>query len=370
MNNRKYILLGLGLAAAAFVTWYFSAIFFYLIASAVLALLGRPIVKLYSRIRIGRFSPSPTVCALGAMLTIMLIFAGIVAVFIPLILDEIKLLSSIDPRQVLQSIEGPLHALEEKLNSYTTDPTQHISIEAYVQQKLAEVFSFARVSQILNSIISTTGSLLVAFFSISFMTFFFLKDESLIYDTVQLFTPQKHSRAIRVVMLESQELLERYFIGICIQTAVVIFLVAIGLYIFGLKNALIIAFFAGIINIIPYIGPLIGAAFGIFIALSTNLHLDFYSEVLPLLGKVTGVFIVVQLIDNMLLQPMIYSSTIKAHPLEIFLVIMIAGSLAGIPGMILAIPAYTIIRVIAKEFFYNFRIVRKLTEDLEEVENT
>lgn len=368
MNTRKYIFLGLGLALVALVTWYFSTIFFYLIASAVLALLGRPFVKFYSRIKVGRSSPSPAICALGAMLTIMLIFAGIIGVFIPLILDEIKILSSIDPKQVLQSIEGPLRSMEEKLNAYNTDPTQHISIEAYAQQKLAEVFSFARVSQILNSIISVTGSLFVAFFAISFMTFFFLKDESLIYETVQLLTPKKHSRTIRIIMLESQELLERYFIGICMETAAVTFLIAIGLYIFGIKNALIIAFFAGIINIIPYVGPLIGAAFGIFIALSTNLHLDLYSEMLPLIGKVAGVFVVVQLIDNMFLQPMIYSNTVKAHPLEIFLVIMVAGSLAGIPGMIMAIPSYTIIRVIAKELFYNFRVVRKLTEDLEGTE--
>ena len=368
MNNRKYILLGLGLAAAGLAIWYFSAIFFYIIAAAVLALLGRPFVKWYGKIKIGRFSPSPAICALGAMLTIMLIFAGIIGVFIPLILDEIKILSSIDPKQVLQSFEGPVKAIEEKLNAYNTDPAQTISIEAYVQQKVAEVFSFARVSEILNSIISITGSLFVAFFAISFMTFFFLKDESLIYDTVQLFAPQKHSRAIRIVMLESQELLERYFIGVCIEIAAVTFLIAAGLYAFGIKNALIIAFFAGIINIIPYVGPLIGASFGIFIAVSTNLHLDFSSGMLPLIGKVAGVFLVVQVLDGMFLQPTIYSNTVKAHPLEIFLVIMIAGSLAGIPGMVMAIPAYTIIRVFAKEFLYNFRIVKKLTEDLEEID--
>jgi predicted PurR-regulated permease PerM len=368
MNNRKYILLGLGLAVTVLVIWFFSAIFFYLVAAAVLALLGRPFVKWYSRIKIGKSRPSPALCALGAMLTIMLIFLSIISVFIPLILDEINILSSIDPQQVLQSFEGPLRSLEDKINSYNTEPGQHISIESYVQQKLAEVFSFARVSEILNAIISVTGSLFVAFFAISFMTFFFLKDESLIYDTVQLLVPQKHSRTIRVIMLESQELLERYFIGVCIEIALVTFLIAIGLYAFGIKNALIIAFFAGIINIIPYIGPLIGASFGIFIALSTNLHLDFYSGMLPIIGKVAGVFIVVLLLDGTFLQPTIYSNTVKAHPLEIFLVIMIAGSLAGIPGMIMAIPAYTIIRVIAKEFFFNFRIVRKLTEDLEEID--
>jgi predicted PurR-regulated permease PerM len=359
------LIAGLLLAGAAI--WYFSTIFIYILIAVVLSLLGQPFVKLYSRIRIGKRKPSPGLCAAGAMLTIMLVFAGIVSVFIPLILDEVRIISSIDPLQVMHSFEGPMKSIEAKLNAYNNDPNNDISIQAYVQQKLVEVFSFTRVSSILNSLVSLTGSFIVAFFAISFMTFFFLKDNRLIYDSVLLLTPQKHSRAVKIVMLESQELLERYFIGIIIEIAAVTFLVAIGLYVLGIKNALIIAFFAGIINIIPYVGPLIGAAFGILIGVSTNLDIEFYTGILPLMGKIASVFLIVQLIDGLFLQPTIYSNTVKAHPLEIFLVILFAGSLAGIPGMVLAIPAYTIIRVIAKEFLNRFRVVQKLTEDLEEI---
>ena len=63
-------------------------------------------------------------------------------------------------------------------------------------------------------------------------------------------------------------------------------------------------------------------------------------------------------------KPTLYSERVKAHPLEIFLVILIAGSLAGILGMLLAIPSYTVLRVFAKEFFSQFRLVRKLTEKI------
>lgn len=366
-NRNKYLLLAASLVLTGFVVWYFSAIFLYILCAAVLSLLGRPFVKWYGKIKIGKFTPSPALRAAMAMLTIIIIFLSLISIFIPLVLDEIRIISSIDPGQVMQSFQGPLQAIEAKLNTYNNEPNAKISIEIYVQQKLGEVFSFARVSSILNSLVSLTGSLLVAFFAIMFMTFFFLKDEKLIYNSVLLITPQKHSRAVKIVMLESQELLERYFIGVIIEVAAVTFLIATGLYILGIKNALIIAFFAGIINIIPYVGPLIGAAFGILIGISTNLHLEFYSGILPLIGKIAGVFVIVQLIDGLFLQPMIYSNTVKAHPLEIFLVILFAGSLAGIPGMVLAIPAYTIIRVFAKEFLNNFRVVKKLTEDLEEV---
>ena len=83
-----------------------------------------------------------------------------------------------------------------------------------------------------------------------------------------------------------------------------------------------------------------------------------------MIGYMLIVFLSVQAIDNIIFQPVIFSNSVNAHPLEIFLVIMIAGSLGGVTGMIIAIPTYTIIRVFAKEFLYNFRIVKKLTEKM------
>ena len=133
---------------------------------------------------------------------------------------------------------------------------------------------------------------------------------------------------------------------------------------FSLGKALVIGLIVGLMNVIPYIGPLLGALFGIVIGIATNLHLDFYSEILPLTGLMAIVFLTVQVIDNILFQPLIYSTSVKAHPLEIFLVIMMAGSLAGIVGMVLAIPVYTIFRVVAKEFLNNFRIVKNLTKNI------
>ena len=111
-----------------------------------------------------------------------------------------------------------------------------------------------------------------------------------------------------------------------------------------------------------------GAAVGLLIGAALHINADFMSETLPLLGFMTIVFASVQVIDNILFQPLIYSSSVKAHPLEIFLVILAAGSLAGIIGMILAIPVYTIIRVVAKEFFDNMKIVKKITKSLKEDE--
>ena len=123
---------------------------------------------------------------------------------------------------------------------------------------------------------------------------------------------------------------------------------------------------AGVLNVIPYIGPLIGICFGLTLGVVLHLDVAFYSEMLPMLAYMAIVMMITQLIDNLVFQPFIYGNSVHAHPLEIFLVILMAGSLAGIPGMILAIPAYTVLRVVLKEFFHKYKLVKKLTHSLDE----
>ncbi len=141
-------------------------------------------------------------------------------------------------------------------------------------------------------------------------------------------------------------------------------LITTGLTIFGVENAVLIGFFGGLMNIIPYLGPLIGALIGVILAISTILSTGMYSELLSITFIILGVFLVAKLIDDFILQPLIYSNSVKAHPVEIFLVILIAGTMAGITGMILAIPTYTVLRIIAKEFLSQLSVVQKLTRNI------
>jgi predicted PurR-regulated permease PerM len=158
----------------------------------------------------------------------------------------------------------------------------------------------------------------------------------------------------------------RYFIGICVEITAVMIAITIGMTIVGLgfTHALVIGLVIGLLNVIPYLGPWLGGIIGIIIGVANNLGMDLRTEMLPMAGYMLLVILIVQIIDNNLLQPVIFSNSVKAHPLEIFLVIMIAGTLAGIPGMILAVPTYTVIRVFAKEFFNTIRVVKKITEDM------
>jgi predicted PurR-regulated permease PerM len=132
-------------------------------------------------------------------------------------------------------------------------------------------------------------------------------------------------------------------------------LAAIGLSIFGIKYALTIALFAAVANLIPYLGPILGASFGIIVGISTGTELLTQQDYLFLVIKIASVFSIVQVVDNIFLQPLIFSKSVKAHPLEIFIVIFAGASLAGIPGMIIAIPVYTVLRVSFGELYSGYR---------------
>jgi len=206
-------------------------------------------------------------------------------------------------------------------------------------------------------------NLLIAAFSISFITFFFLKEEQLFFEGLLMLFPEKYEQQIKHALTSVNQLLRRYFIGIIIQSLCIMTLDTIGLMIVGLKfnTAIVIGLVAGILNVIPYVGPLTAAIMGVIIGVATNINLDFSAQIIPMIGYIVLVFLTTRIIDDVLFQPLIYSSSVNAHPLEIFIVILIAGSIAGILGMLLAIPAYTVIRVFAKEFFNKFRVVEKLT---------
>lgn len=233
-----------------------------------------------------------------------------------------------------------------------------------IQKRIFTAFNPGQIPQLFSTLIGFMGNLLIAIMSILFIAFFFLKEQGLFLDALQAIVPSKYEKEVIHALDDSSRLLRRYFVGVSIQITTITFFVSIVLTVFGVKNALLIAFFAALINVIPYLGPVIGAMFGVLITISSNLDLSFYEEMLPLIFIVIATFAAMQLLDNFLLQPFIFSNSVSAHPLEIFIVILVGAKLSGIVGMVLAIPVYTVIRVIAKSFLSEFRLVQKLTKKL------
>jgi predicted PurR-regulated permease PerM len=132
----------------------------------------------------------------------------------------------------------------------------------------------------------------------------------------------------------------------------------------GAENPIVIAFLCALLNLIPYVGPVIGAALMLVLTMTSNLGQSFSAIILPKTFWVALVFVVGQLVDNFGSQPIIFSKSVKSHPLEIFLVILTAGLLFGVIGLIIAVPAYTAIKVILKAFLSENKIVKKLTKNL------
>lgn len=365
-GKTRNILFAIGVLAILFLVWYFSAIVTYILIAAVLSLVGRPVVRFFTSLKLGRFSISNTIAAFLTLILIWLIFIGSFRFLIPLLIKEFEQLSTIDISSVLEVIEKPISRWVHFVgNGEGTSKSGELM--ELLKGQLGDNISFSRLTDVFGAVAGTLGEMFILFFAVSFITFFFLKDENMFRDGILLVVPSNYEEKVKHILHSIYNLLRRYFIGLIFEVTMVGILVTIGLTIVGIgfSHAVVIGLFCGLFNVIPYLGPWMGAVVGLLIGIAINLNFDFTTHTLPILGFMLLVFVIVQVIDNILFQPLIYSSSVKAHPMEIFLVIMAAGSVAGILGMILAIPSYTIVRVIAKEFLDNLKIVRKLTENLE-----
>ncbi len=362
----KNLLLILGSLFIIFLIWYFSNIVTYILISVVLSFIGRPLVRWLSGISYKKFRIPVGV---AAFITLVVLWIGFVSFFrfmIPLLISELETLSNVDFTQVLDSVEEPLLRVMNLISKDPVDMAEQNFLNI-VTESLGQRIDFSRISNWFGLVAGTIGSVLIGFFSVSFITFFFLKEQNMFREFIILLVPRSVEEKVAHILDSITYLLRRYFIGLLFEVFMVMLLDTVGLTIVGLEfnQAVVIGLFCGVFNVIPYLGPWMGAALGLLIGAALHISPDFMHDTLPILGWMTLVFAMVQVADNVLFQPLIYSSSVKAHPLEIFLVILAAGSMAGILGMILAIPVYTILRVIAKEFFDNMKLVQKMTRNLE-----
>jgi predicted PurR-regulated permease PerM len=362
MDQRiKNIIVALAIVLFGFLVYYFSYIVTYILIAAVLSLIGRPLVRKYQQIRCRNFQFGKSG---SALLTLITLWIGLISFFgflIPMVVLEVDQLSSINISEVIAYVNNALDQL--KINFPRFAPNiipQGGNMETYLEAQLRGLLNVDEVSRLFGSVATVLGNIFLMIFSVSFILFFFLKEEDLFRNWILVLSPVKFESRVSGVM---DNLLKRYLIGILFQVSGVMVLSVTGFTFVGLGfgHAVVVGVFAGILNVIPYIGPWIAAIFGLVVAVANNLNSSFTEVTLPLMFWVVIVVMVVQIIDNMIFQTIIYSNSIRAHPLEIFFVILMAGGIAGIPGMILAIPVYTVLRVIAGEFLSEFKIVQQLT---------
>jgi predicted PurR-regulated permease PerM len=361
----RYAALGASLLIIAALIYFFTNIVGYVVIAWILSMLGQPLADRIRRIRIKRFSPGPATSAIIVILLYMLLVFLLVRLFVPLFVQQANNLAGVDYIAITRALSEPLERFNAWLASLSLSEMA-VSEEQFRQALGIETwFKPDLIANLFSSLINALGSIAAALFAIIFITFFFLKEENLFSGFLRAIIPNQYEENVRNALDTTSRLLTRYFGGILAQITIITLYVTLAMSIFGIKNALLIGFFAALINVIPYIGPIIGAAFGIFITISSNLELDFYTELFPMLVTVAAIFASMQLLDNMVLQPWIFSRSVMAHPLEIFIVVLMGARIGGIVGMVLAIPSYTVLRVIARSFLSEFSIVQKLTGSLE-----
>ncbi len=365
-DSLKYVLIFIAAVAGIYLLWYFRAIVVFIAVSAVISLVVRPLFQFFRRIHFRKKPLGNAVCSFLTLL-VLWIFVGLFFFsVIPLIASEFQFLSSVDVPKALQKL---LHMLSEVL-----DPIRRTemgvamldSFEQQLKQSVSELFDFNQLRDFFTSIAGFFGGMFIAAFSITFITFFFLKDEGLLTKGFLLFLPNRYESGLIHAFRSIRFLLRRYFFGILIQICLIAILVTSGFSILGLafSHAAIIGLVSGLMNVVPYLGPLIGAFFGITVGSLVFLQGAQDIAFLAFLGGMVLIYAIVQLLDNMVFQPLIFSNSVKAHPLEIFIVILISGYLSGIVGMFFAIPVYTILRVVGREFFNNYKVINKLTGHL------
>ena len=327
--------------------------------------MGQPLMALLEKVKYKKIHLPVSVRALITLSVFWVFIIYFFKIMIPIVVYQANQFAAIDVDQIENTIQPSIDELGRAIHQESLLKKEKIS--EYISEKVSGFLDVSNLSSLFSFISGMLGNIFIAAFSITFIMFFFLMDDGMFYRIILFFVPDKYDDRFLTALKEIQNLLSRYFVGLGIESFLVAGLRILAFhFLLGMSfsDSLVIGIFSGIINVVPFVGPIIGTIFSVLFTFVIS-----FNESLPYaLGYellfVAIIYLAVQLIDNFLFQPYIYSKSVKAHPLEVFLVILMAGNIAGIPGMIFGIPVYTALRVMANKFFSKFRVVREITHNL------
>lgn len=354
----KRVLFLIALAALVWLVWELRSIFLYVVVASVFALMASPAVNFLEGLHIGRYRIPNVVNVLLVMLLMTALIAGAVSLIVPLVSAQADNLSLFDASKAKANVLQIYHNVIDALLQYGIIQSAPTLTKDYIAN-----IDFSFVTEFLNTVVSSIGSLFTLIFAVLFFMFFFLKERRRSISVILSVVPDNMQTNVADMLEKTRNMLSRYILGLVAQQTTIFVLTLILLLCFGIQNPILIAFFVAVINVIPYIGPLLGGTLLVGLSMISNLSMP-VSDLLPTTLWILGGFIGIQLFDNFVTQPLVFSASVKAHPLEIFTVTLAGGVLFGILGMLVAVPAYTILRIIAKEFFWESKLVRVLTRNI------
>lgn len=359
MKRKAIIYLVLFILTFILLAWKFTNIFFYFVIAGIIATILKPLTNYINQTQFLGISIPRFLAVILSFSLLTGVISLFIILFIPVVSAQVDVLSEIDYKYILNQLSQPFQRFENfMIANDLTDKDK-----GFLAEELNNAFiGFIRETNfttIINNILSYTGQFIIGVMAVVFISFFMLYEDSMIRRSFVGLIPNTYFEMIIAAIAKIEMLLSNYLAGLLIQMISIFTLASVGLSIIGVKYALTIALFAAIANLIPYLGPIIGAIFGVIISVSTSPAVfNAPGHYMLLTFKILVVFAIVQLIDNLILQPLIFSKSVRAHPLEIFVIIFVGASLAQIPGMIAAIPTYTILRVSVIELYSGFKKYR------------
>jgi len=351
MNNKNFFTIIIFLGILILLGYLFYNVLIFVLLAIVFASIGSPLMKLLQKIKIKDKTCSASLAA-GITLFVMVAALSLcVYILIPFVIKELEAISAIDPTLYTKAIENWLYQADNLLYKYGfLKENEQISDLLLTQMKT--FISNISLSKLAGNIFNFAGGLFILVFSVIFLSFFALKDKEIFFKMVRRAIPVSFRENYDRILTQSRVQIVRYFSGVIIDNIIVGVAIGLACYFFKVPNALLIGFLVGVFNIIPYIGPFLAMGLGLAISITSLLPTEPSAEVLTMLfWKMAIIFAVIKGIDTFALTPIIFGKSIQVHPVEIFIVILLAGYLGGITGMIFAVPAYSMIRIVVKEFF-------------------
>lgn len=322
---------------------FISTLFAPILIAGFLFYLLNPLVNLLMKIKVKNHQVSRTFAVAIVFLLLIAIIVSALSFLIPNILNQVEQLIQNMPEYIKSFQRFLTKVLQQKnLPPWIVDLTKDVDINAYTKEIEESLSGFAKnfmmsITSSIGSIIGMVTSVTVTIVTVPFMLFYMLKDGHKLVPTVTGIFSEKQANRIGELLEKMSETISKYISGQAIECLFVGTCTAIGYGIVGVPFALLIGIFAGITNMIPYIGPYIGVLPALILALSNSVR----QTILVII-----VCVVVQQIDGNLIYPNVIGKSLDIHPLTIIIILLVAGNLAGLLGMLLAVPVYAVIKVI------------------------
>lgn len=317
-------------AAPAFspILWFITAVLLPILFSTLLYYILRPVVHLLVSWKIPKY-----IAIILVYLAIILIGSLIAFTTLPKILEQIAVIANIPPEK-FDALKNSTKAFIETVQNYITvaqTPAIEEAFISYVQKINPLLYQWSY------STITTLASIAIALILTPFVLFYFLRDDSLLVQAILRFVPLDFQDEASKTLYDIDETLSGFILGqMTIALLVGIFLF-IGYSVIGLHEALSLALLAMLFYVVPILGTFIALIPAFIVGLSINLSMAL---------KVVAVMYCAHLIEGNFLTPRIMSERLKIHPLTIIFLLLAAGSLYGLPGLILVTPTYAILKVI------------------------